>query len=260
MAKRKLPENPGDIRVLVTCEHASNKVPAHLQKKLGIPHSILETHRGWDPGTLELARAIAKATRAGPVIAGKMTRLVVDLNRSPGNPDIFSKWTTAKLSSGERDLLVKNMHQPFWIQTRRRIEAVCRQGKHHVFHVSVHSFTPVLRGQRRRVDIGILFDPESPRENELSRKWIQILQAQATTAGLRRIRISANEPYLGTSDAHTTALRKKLKPEWYSGVEVEVNQKIVRQGGRRWAAIMHLICQSLTTLLENEGANLIENQ
>ncbi|MEY4631037.1 MAG: hypothetical protein RIQ81_1157 [Pseudomonadota bacterium] len=259
MAKRKHPEKPGDIRIVVTCEHASNAVPAKLRQRLAIPPSLLNTHRAWDPGTLELARAIAKATKSYPVIAGKMTRLVVDLNRSPDNPDVFSKWSMTKLSPAERDLLIKKFHQPFWQQTRKRIEDICGHGKHHIFHVSVHSFTPVLRGQRRTVDIGILFDPARPRESELSQQWIQVLQKRAMTDGLRGIRICANEPYLGISDAHTTALRRKLNPNWYSGVEVEVNQKIVRQKNRRWDSIIRLICESLVTLLETQGANLSEN-
>ena len=33
-----------------------------------------------------------------------------------------------------------------------------------VLHVAVHSFTPVLHGERRNADVGLLYDPARPRE------------------------------------------------------------------------------------------------
>jgi predicted N-formylglutamate amidohydrolase len=36
-----------------------------------------------------------------------------------------------------------------------------------VLHLSIHSFTPIWSGVERKVDIGILFDPDNKSEAEL---------------------------------------------------------------------------------------------
>jgi predicted N-formylglutamate amidohydrolase len=258
MAPKKPRKQDPKIDVVVTCEHASNDIPALWKEKLAIPKSILATHRAWDPGTPDLGKAIAKSVGT-KCRMGKATRLLVDLNRSPDNPAVFSKWSTKNLSTKDREKLLQSHHGAFWRQTRAEIDTRRARSKCEILHVSVHSFTPVLRGERRRVDIGILYDPERAREAELATKWLRHLQQAANTAGLKNICIAANEPYLGISDAHTTSLRGTLNPDWYSGVEIEVNQKIVRQGGKRWRTIIRLICDSLVMLLETPGANSPKN-
>jgi predicted N-formylglutamate amidohydrolase len=117
----------------------------------------------------------------------------------------------------------------------------------------------VLRGDRRKIDIGILFDPKRKREAELAKSWLLHMQQAAISAGMQHLRIAANQPYLGISDAHTTSLRGRLDPDWYSGIEIEVNQKIVRQGGKNWRTVIKLICESLLCLLETPGAYSPEN-
>ena len=45
------------FRLLITCEHGGNQVPSAYAEyfKSHQAKEILKTHRGWDPGTLELA-------------------------------------------------------------------------------------------------------------------------------------------------------------------------------------------------------------
>src|SRR5690606_16514971 len=79
---------------VVTCEHASRAVPSGMRRALAGARDLLPTHRGWDPGALPFAEALARALDA-PLVAGKVSRLVIDLNRSPHNPRRFSPWTRA---------------------------------------------------------------------------------------------------------------------------------------------------------------------
>ncbi len=77
------------MHLLSSCEHAHNSLPKEYASRM--PASILASHRGWDLGALSVAKHLAQALRA-PLIAGKFSRLLVDLNRSANNPKAFSAW------------------------------------------------------------------------------------------------------------------------------------------------------------------------
>ena len=103
-------------RLFVTCEHAGNVVPkeyAHLF--VGHEH-LLPTHRGWDPGALLLAREMAERFGA-PLCYDKTTRLLADLNRSVGTPDLHSE-ATRHLGKAERRRLLEAYYFPH----RRRVD------------------------------------------------------------------------------------------------------------------------------------------
>ena len=248
------PQNDGGSilrpRLLLTCEHASNAIPESLKKKLNIPASVLKSHRGWDPGTLELARAIATTTRTKIFQPGTISRLVIDLNRAETNPDVFSKWSRNHLSATERQKLTLQ-HRKFRRAALTAANQILLTPKNHVIHLSIHSFTPVMKGQRRSTDIGILFDPKRPAEKKFANQLIRILKAAATKEKIAGIRIDANKPYLGTADGHTTELRRKLSAARYSGIEIEVNQKFVRTTGiARWPVILRVISMAVAELLD----------
>jgi predicted N-formylglutamate amidohydrolase len=78
--------------LLVTSEHGGNDVPEEHRSLFRGRKALLDSHRGWDPGTLDLAERLASALGA-PLVASSVTRLLVDLNRSPHNPRVFSEVT-----------------------------------------------------------------------------------------------------------------------------------------------------------------------
>jgi len=53
-----------------------------------------------------------------------------------------------------------------------------------------------------------------------------------------------NRPYLGSSDGHTTSLRKEFGGESYLGIEIEVNQKYRFMDNSNWNAICEMIAES----------------
>ena len=91
--------------VVVTAEHGGNEVPAEYRTLFRSRTKLLASHRGWDPGTLDLARRLAAAFGA-PLVAATTTRLLVDLNRSPHNPRAFSEITRLRRSNAP-DALVE---------------------------------------------------------------------------------------------------------------------------------------------------------
>src|SRR5690606_22052998 len=77
-------------QVVVTAEHGGNRVPAECRTLFRDREELLASHRGWDPGTAALAGALARRLGAASFLAD-VTRLVVDPNRSPSHPKVFSE-------------------------------------------------------------------------------------------------------------------------------------------------------------------------
>jgi predicted N-formylglutamate amidohydrolase len=213
--------------VLVTCEHAGHVVPPEHAPLFSGADDLLRSHRGWDPGALGVALHLARALRA-PLMGVTTTRLLVEPNRSPDHPELFSS-LTQPLDAAARD----SIYQVYYLPHRRAVRAWIaariagedrkngRDAGGRVLHIGVHSFTDVLNGQVRSVDIGLLFDPTRRAESELCTAWRKGLQS--TCDG----RIRFNEPYLGTDDGLTTAIRMQLPDQAYAGVEVEIRQGLL---------------------------------
>ena len=86
-----------------------------------------------------------------------------------------------------------------------------------VLHVGVHSFTDVLDGVTRELDIALLFDPSRDCEASVSAAWLAQLRGQAPA-----LRHRANEPYQGVDDGLASSLRRNFDPDWYAGLEIEI--------------------------------------
>jgi predicted N-formylglutamate amidohydrolase len=196
---------------------------------------VLETHRGFDIGAAAVARACGRRLGVTPFV-GNVTRLVVDLNRSPGNRNVFSPYTRS-LTAQQR---AAAMAQHYWPYRRAVEDAVARAvaAGETVLHVSTHSFTPALRGDVRKCDVGFLYDPRRRDEVRFVEAWHEALAAAQPQLVLRR-----NYPYSGVSDALVTHLRRRYGRRGYVGMELEVNQKHVSSA--RWRALVAALAASL---------------
>jgi predicted N-formylglutamate amidohydrolase len=197
---------------------------------------FLNTHRGYDPGALELARDFAAATGAR-LFYSTVSRLLVELNRPLGHPQLFSK----NLSPGVREKLLQRYYFPYW----RDVQGAVRRQSRRVLHVSFHSFTPKLRGERRTTDVGLLFDPVREPEVRFCRVWRRAILALSP-----RLQVHFNKPYRGTFPSLVEELRKKFRPQRYVGIQIEVNQKFPRGDARRWRALRRALVDSF-----GEGAS-----
>lgn len=221
------PALPG-VRLLLTCEHGGRRIPAAHRSLFRGAGGILRSHRGWDPGALPLARRLARATSA-PLIASTTTRLLVELNRSVGHPDLFSEFTR-ELPLRAREELLAVHYRPYRESVEQAVRAAAESGRR-ALHLSIHSFTPRLAGvPPREVEVGLLFDPARQGERELCAWWVDRLRGRGLDA-------RANEPYLGTDDGLTTALRAIFPDGAYAGVELEARSDLLAgRAGRRIGA------------------------
>lgn len=215
---------PDRAEIVLSCEHASPRVPAALASRFRASATRLTTHEGFDSGALDVARYLGRRFHV-PVIATAVTRLVVDANRSPRHPSVFGREVRDLPIAARLELLAK-YHTPHRMAVSDRIRAALRR-RHHVVHLAVHSFTPVLDGVTRTAEIGLLYDPARPRERRLCRDWQAALRTR-----LPNLRVRRNYPYRGTADGLPTTLRREFADPMYVGIELEVNQQLTMQARR----------------------------
>jgi len=224
--------------LLLTCEHAGNRIPREYAPLFRGADALLATHRGWDPGAHVLARFVAKRLRR-PLHAVTWSRLFVEANRAAHNPRIWSRFTRV-LPKAERAAILKR----YWWPHRSRVEAAVTDAARGacVVHIAVHSFTPELDGETRNADVGLLYDSRRPREASLCRRWGAILARMAP-----ELRVRYNYPYRGNTDGLGTWLRKRHPATRYLGIEIEINQGLV--GARGWRSFQEDIATSLGELM-----------
>jgi predicted N-formylglutamate amidohydrolase len=220
--------------LVVTAEHGGNRVPRPYRDLFRHAGPLLESHRGWDPGSLDLARRIADRLDA-PLVSSTVTRLLVDLNRSAHNPRVFSE-ITRRLDRPDRHELLRRWHRPHWGAAERAV-ADALAGADRVVHLAIHTFTPELGGVVRRPDIALLYDPRRDGERGLAARWVRLLRERVRQGARDRV-VARNDPYRGTADGLTTALRRVHPDPAYVGIEIEVNQRHLGAGGRfpSWVA------------------------
>lgn len=204
---------------IITCEHAGNDIPEKYQPLFENQGQVLNSHSGWDPGSLDIAKFLAENLLA-PIYFQTESRLLVELNRSVNHHQLFSIYTR-NLNVVEQQELLLNYYFPYRDQVEQEIMGKIQEG-FRVIHLSIHTFTPVWMGRKRKTDIGILFDPDREEEKKWAEQFQKTLQDDLTG-----FEISHNEPYLGIDDGFTTYLRKQLNTPAYLGIELEINQKYV---------------------------------
>ena len=230
------------MKLMLTCEHASNKLPAMFKK--AIPADVLETHRAYDIGAVQVFRKLVKFAKPEFYCEGKFSRLFVDLNRTITNKAAFSDfYKELAVLSPAAAAKAKAQATTYWTEYRDNVEKFVLQNigpsassgtlrksslslpkrtDVAIVHLGIHSFTPVLNGKVRNTDIGILYDPARPQE----RAYANIIKDEIKRL-YPAMKVRFNYPYKGSSDGLTTTLRKKFGPQ-YVGIEIEINQKFFK--------------------------------
>lgn len=177
----------------------------------------------------------------GALVTSTVSRLLVDLNRSVGHPQLFSE-TIRRLPPPVREEILAQYYRPYREQVEHLVAQAVADGQR-VIHISSHSFTPELNGKVRNADVGLLYDPARHGEVELCARWRATLAELAPSLRVRR-----NYPYAGKGDGLTAYLRQRFAPNTYIGIELEVNQQIVQSDAGQWTALRTLLVDSLGTV------------
>ena len=231
------------MTMIVSCEHASNRVPEPYTSLFRHQREVLASHLAYDLGAAELARFLGGVCKA-PLFLSSISRLVMDCNRSATHPGLFSRFTRG-LPPMEKEALMADWYLPYRGEVYRAIkQTIAHAGL--CLHLSVHTFTPELNGQMRNAEAGLLYDPTRKRENLFARTFQAKLQAELPSCRARR-----NYPYRGVSDGLTAALRRSFAAEHYIGIELEVNQALLSPSLHWPHSFLHSLGEILKKTIEN---------
>lgn len=227
--------------LVITCEHGGSRVPQPYREFFDNCGPLLQSHRGFDPGALVMARALAGHFDA-PLLFSTVSRLVVDLNRSIGHRNLHME-AIRGLPAAIRQEILERYYQPYRTQAEGLVaQGIARRGR--VIHLSCHSFTNNFDGVVRDADIGLLYDPARQGESALCANWKSELKVSAPDLVVRR-----NFPYEGRNDGLTSTLRRTFPSEVYLGIELELNQKHLLLPTRQWTDLRESVISSLQTVL-----------
>lgn len=153
----------GIAGLVLVCDHASNAVPPEIGT-LGLPDSDMQRHIAWDIGARAVTLGLCDRLGA-PAVMSTWSRLVIDPNRGTDDPTLVMRLYDGSIIPGNRHVDAAEITRRTEAYHRRyhgaidaaldRIEAAGEQP----FIVSIHSFTPQLKGKAPRPwHIGLLWD------------------------------------------------------------------------------------------------------
>ena len=225
--------------MVISCEHGGNRIPGAYRYLFKDHQKLLQSHRGFDAGALALARRMATAFGVEPITA-TTSRLLVDLNRSPGHRQLFS-FVTRPLDVQRKEDILSAHYWPHRHDLQQSVARHIDEGRT-VVHIASHSFTPVLNGRKRTMDVGLLYDPGRESEKHFCKLWKDHILHKVPSPQAYSIR--SNAPYKGISDG-VPKLFRKMFPSRYIGIELEVNQRWYRDDPKGWKVLCDVVLAAL---------------
>ena len=216
----------GDLAggLLLLCDHASNRLPARYGR-LGLDPAQFERHIAYDIGAETVTRTVAAILKA-PALLTTFSRLLIDPNRGARDPTLVMRISdgaivpgNAAVDAAEVAARTAGFWQPYRDRIDRTLDAMLATGRVPAV-VSIHSFTPSMKGIARPWHVGLLWDDDPRLAEPLARALAREPALQPAAA-----RIGDNEPYDGalpgdTMDGHAT--RRGL-----ANVLIELRQDLI---------------------------------
>ncbi len=230
-------------RWLVTCDHATNRVPADVAGgDLGIAAADMARHIAYDVGALGVARALGRLLDS-PVIWSDFSRLVIDANRGEDDPTLVMKLYDGTIIPGNRAVDAAEVQRRLDTLYRPYHDAYARLAAQQADTVilAIHSFTPCLRGRPPRPwQVGVLY---SHLDARMSRALLTLLEDEPDLC------VGDNEPYSGHLPGDAID-RHALQPGRHNTL-IEVRNDLIANaaGQQAWAArLAPLLGAALTQL------------
>jgi predicted N-formylglutamate amidohydrolase len=236
-----------DADVLFICDHASNHVPSKYGN-LGLPAHQFERHIAYDIGAAAATRRLAAMFQAPAILAG-FSRLLIDANRGADDPTLVMQLSDGAIIPGNADIdeaeterRRENFWRPYRDAAAGMLDAMLARGRAPAI-VSLHSFTPVMKGIARPWEIAVLWDSDS----RIAAPLIENLRADGVIVG-------DNEPYDGALEGDT--LHELGTSRGVPHVLVEFRQDLVSDeaGITAWT---NRLATALTPVLASPQAHMI---
>ncbi len=226
-------EGARGARLLLLCDHASNRVPPSVAGgDLGLPPEDMARHIAYDIGargvTLELARLMRT-----PALLTRFSRLVIDPNRGEDDPTLVMRLYDGTIIPANRHVAPEEVkrrldtwHRPYHGAIDAAIARMTAAAGGAPALVSIHSYTPQLVGRPPRPwEVGILWH----HDGRLALPLLSRLRADGYCVG-------DNEPYSGELEGDT--MSRHGTGRGIAHVLIEVRQDLIAtpDGQGAWAA------------------------
>ncbi|MBG1233565.1 N-formylglutamate amidohydrolase [Aestuariivirga litoralis] len=217
----------GSSPFVLVCEHASNLVPAGLNR-LGLSEADLNRHIAYDIGAAGTARLLSRLLDA-PLILQRFSRLIYDCNRPPEAPgampevsEVFDIPGNKNLSAEARLARTQQVYRPFNHALEVHLDDRAARAQPTAV-ISIHSFTRIYKDKRREVDLGLLFDRDA---------WL----AQQLVKSYPDVATKLNEPY-GPKDGVMHLLNLHAAPRGLHHLMIEICNDLLEteRNQQQWA-------------------------
>ena len=206
-----------DVPLFVFGDHASRHIPSEYDN-LGLSGDDLTRHIAWDIGTETVVRTLCTEMGCAGQLAG-VSRLLIDLNRVLTMTTLIPEVSDATVIPGnqnidhrERQKRVDQYYAPYHENIGRALDAMGFG-----MGISIHSFTPQLKGKApRELDIGLLFKVD---EASAERFKTELSKVKPDW------RVAYNEPYSAFDLNHT--VDEHLDSRGLPHLSIEVNQAMI---------------------------------
>ncbi len=234
--------NPDSVvPLLLVCDHASNRFPQSLGS-MGLDYLDRVSHMTLDIGAGAIAESLADKLGATALLC-QYSRLVVDCNRELSDNSMFLENSEGinipgnqNLQINEKERRVSEIYWPYHNAIESQIYRLRAQGINPVI-ISIHSFTPVMNGEDREWEMGVLWDKDQITAEFFLNKLMD--------AGFL---VGNNEPYSGkapedfTIDYHAESIG-------LPHVGIEIRQDLINhdEGVERITDTLQEVISALTT-------------
>lgn len=247
------PEEPGPYQVLgpmaekpilLVCDHASFRFPKSLGD-MGLDPFARRCHLAIDIGAGPLTKSLSNSLGVTAVMQN-YSRLIVDCNRQLMDPGAFLEYGDGILVPGNRnlhqadkDIRADALYWPYHRAIEAQIGRLQNAGIPPAF-IAIHSFTPVLNGESRAWQIGVLWD----KDERLRHIFLEGFRDAGYYVG-------DNVPYSGKAPQDFTI-------DWHAEkidlphIGIEIRQDLLRnkKGIAQIARVMHDIIASIPDRLD----------
>jgi predicted N-formylglutamate amidohydrolase len=228
---------PANAGVLVIADHASNAMPAEYGD-LGMPAGELGRHIAYDIGVATLSRVLA-ARLGCPAVLSRFSRLLIDPNRGDDDPTLVMRLSDGAIVPGNACIdaaeVLRRQERftlPYHAAVAGVLDRMTAAGPIPAV-ISIHSFTPAMKGRARPWHAGVLWDSD-PR---LSLPLLAALRADPALV------VGDNEPYDGALEGDSMCRHATARGLAHALIEVRQDLIAADAEAARWG-------EKLATLLE----------
>jgi predicted N-formylglutamate amidohydrolase len=228
--------------VIILADHASNAMPPEYGR-LGLPDAELRRHIAYDIGVAPLTHQLA-ATLGCPAVLSRFSRLLIDPNRGDDDPTLVMRLSdgaivpgNARVDGAEIAARQRRFALPYHDAVTGVIDRMLAGGITPVI-VSVHSFTPAMKGRERPWHVGVLWDSDP-------RLPLPLLDALRQDSSLV---VGDNEPYDGALEGDT--MSRHCMARGLAHALIEVRQDLIGNAsdammwGEKLASVLEPLLQN----------------